>query len=72
MALCLAPAGCGVRGWGREGLGAGGAGNGAEGVDVDYARKWAPSIGQHSDDVLCKAGYSADEIGRLRKTGVVA
>jgi hypothetical protein len=31
--------GCGVRGWGRDGLGTGarGRGEGAEGVDVDYA-----------------------------------
>jgi hypothetical protein len=41
LALCLRlQRGCGVRGWGRDGLGAGGAGKGregAEGVDVDYA-----------------------------------
>jgi crotonobetainyl-CoA:carnitine CoA-transferase CaiB-like acyl-CoA transferase len=39
---------------------------------MSTTRKRAPSIGQHSDDVLCKAGYSADEIGRLRKAGVIA
>ena len=39
-AVPAAPAGGGVRGWGRDGLGNGRAGKGregAEGVDVDYA-----------------------------------
>jgi crotonobetainyl-CoA:carnitine CoA-transferase CaiB-like acyl-CoA transferase len=34
--------------------------------------KRAPSIGQHSDEVLREAGYSAGEISRLRESGVVA
>jgi crotonobetainyl-CoA:carnitine CoA-transferase CaiB-like acyl-CoA transferase len=25
-----------------------------------------PAIGEHTEDVLCEAGYSADEIERLR------
>jgi crotonobetainyl-CoA:carnitine CoA-transferase CaiB-like acyl-CoA transferase len=32
----------------------------------------APAIGQHSDAVLREAGYSTDDIGRLRALGVVA
>ena len=32
----------------------------------------APSLGQHSDEVLHEAGYSADEIRRLRALGVIA
>ena len=37
-ALCLRlQRGCGMRGWGRDGLGTGARGRGAEGVDVDYA-----------------------------------
>ena len=31
----------------------------------------APGVGQHSEEVLREAGYSADEIGRLRGSGVV-
>ena len=29
-------------------------------------------VGQHSEDVLREAGYSGDEIGRLRTLGVLA
>jgi formyl-CoA transferase len=36
------------------------------------APRRAPSIGEHSDAVLAEAGYSADEIGRLRSLGVLA
>jgi crotonobetainyl-CoA:carnitine CoA-transferase CaiB-like acyl-CoA transferase len=32
----------------------------------------APTVGQHSDDVLRDAGYTADEIGGLKKLGVLA
>jgi formyl-CoA transferase len=32
----------------------------------------APTVGQHSEDVLREAGYSADDIGRLRTLGVLA
>ena len=39
FALCLRlQRGCGVRGWGRDGLGTGARGRGAEGVDVAFAR----------------------------------
>jgi formyl-CoA transferase len=31
----------------------------------------APAIGQHTEDVLREAGYSADEVGRLRSLGVL-
>jgi len=31
----------------------------------------APALGQHSEAVLCGAGYSADEIASLRRSGVV-
>lgn len=39
--MCAVPVGCGVRAWGPDGLGTGAQGRGregAEGVDVDYAR----------------------------------
>jgi formyl-CoA transferase len=42
-----------------------------EGVNKVPAKR-APSIGQHSDEVLREAGYSAGEIGRLRESGVLA
>ncbi len=32
----------------------------------------APFVGQHSEDVLREAGYSADEVARLRTLGVLA
>jgi formyl-CoA transferase len=32
----------------------------------------APAIGEHTDVVLREAGYSTDEIGRLRALGVLA
>jgi hypothetical protein len=46
-AVPAAPAGGGVRGWGRDGLGTGEAwgSEGAEGVDVDYAQKEPPFHG---------------------------
>jgi formyl-CoA transferase len=42
-----------------------------DGVDKVAARR-APSVGQHNETVLREAGYSADEIERLRGLGVVA
>ncbi|MGE0225223.1 MAG: CaiB/BaiF CoA transferase family protein [Acetobacteraceae bacterium] len=42
-----------------------------EGVDK-LAPQRAPALGQHSAVVLAEAGYSADEIGRLRSLGVLA
>jgi crotonobetainyl-CoA:carnitine CoA-transferase CaiB-like acyl-CoA transferase len=36
------------------------------------APRYAPTVGQHSEDVLRDAGYSVDEIGRLRTLGVLA
>lgn len=42
-----------------------------EGVDK-VAPQRAPALGQHSESVLARAGYSADEIGRLRSLGVLA
>jgi alpha-methylacyl-CoA racemase len=36
-----------------------------------YARP-APALGQHTDEVLAEAGFSAGEIARLREDGVVA
>jgi crotonobetainyl-CoA:carnitine CoA-transferase CaiB-like acyl-CoA transferase len=42
-----------------------------EGVDKVPPR-YAPKVGQHSEEVLSDAGYSADEIGRLRSLGVLA
>ena len=40
--------------------------------EAKVAPRRAPTVGQHSEDVLHDAGYSADEIGRLRKQGVLA
>ena len=31
----------------------------------------APNLGEHTDDVLRGAGYTADDVTRLRTTGVV-
>ena len=42
-----------------------------DGVDKVAPRR-APGLGQNTDDVLRQAGYSADEIGRMRSAGVVA
>jgi crotonobetainyl-CoA:carnitine CoA-transferase CaiB-like acyl-CoA transferase len=42
-----------------------------EGVNKIPAQR-APSIGQHSDEILRDAGYSVDEIARLRGSGVLA
>jgi crotonobetainyl-CoA:carnitine CoA-transferase CaiB-like acyl-CoA transferase len=36
------------------------------------ARPFAAALGEHSDQVLEQAGYSADEISRLRRAGVVS
>jgi len=57
--LCLRlPRGCGVRGWGRDGLGTGAQGRGREGaqsVDVDYA----PELpGAHVGRAACPTGPS--------------
>ena len=32
---------------------------------------WAPTLGQHTDEVLTELGYSAEEIAQWRKDGVV-
>ena len=42
-----------------------------EGVDKVPPRR-APALGQHSDTVLREAGYSADDVSRLRSLGVLA
>ena len=42
-----------------------------DGVDKIAPRR-APGIGQDSDAVLAEAGYSADQIGKLRALGVLA
>ena len=42
-----------------------------EGEDK-VAPRYAPTVGEHSEDVLRGAGYSADEIGQLRELGVLA
>jgi crotonobetainyl-CoA:carnitine CoA-transferase CaiB-like acyl-CoA transferase len=42
-----------------------------DGVDKVPAQR-APSVGQHNRSVLLEAGYSADDIERLRGLGVVA
>jgi crotonobetainyl-CoA:carnitine CoA-transferase CaiB-like acyl-CoA transferase len=35
------------------------------------ARRRAPLLGEHTDEVLGEAGYSADEIASLRRSGVI-
>jgi alpha-methylacyl-CoA racemase len=35
-------------------------------------RRAAPALGQHTDEVLREAGFSADEIEKLRRTGAAA
>jgi formyl-CoA transferase len=40
--------------------------------EAKVAPRRAPSLGQHSEDVLREAGYDPDEIARLRKLGVLA
>jgi len=32
---------------------------------------WAPALGQHTEEVLLEAGYSWDDIGRLREDGAI-
>jgi formyl-CoA transferase len=32
----------------------------------------APSVGQHNESVLREAGYSSDDVERLRGLGVIA
>jgi crotonobetainyl-CoA:carnitine CoA-transferase CaiB-like acyl-CoA transferase len=39
--------------------------------EAKVAPRRAPGVGQHSEEVLRQAGYSADEIGRLQGLGVV-
>ena len=39
--------------------------------ETKVAPQRAPSVGQHTDAILREAGYSADDIGRLRDKGVV-
>ena len=34
-------------------------------------RRRAPTLGEHSDEILCELGYSAEEIGALRQSGAV-
>lgn len=42
-----------------------------DGVDK-VAPRYAPKVGQHSEEVLRGAGYSADDVARLRTLGVLA
>lgn len=39
--------------------------------EAKVAPRRAPKLGEHSEDVLRDAGYSADEIGALRSAGIV-
>jgi formyl-CoA transferase len=40
--------------------------------ETKVAPRYAPKVGQHSEEVLREAGYSGDEIGKLRTLGVLA
>jgi crotonobetainyl-CoA:carnitine CoA-transferase CaiB-like acyl-CoA transferase len=35
-------------------------------------RQAPPTLGQHSEAILCEMGYTRDEIGQLAATGVIA
>jgi len=37
---------------------------------ADAARP-APAIGQHTEDVLAEAGYTREDVARLRQAGVL-
>ena len=39
--------------------------------ETKEAPRRAPSVGQHTDEVLQEAGYSTNDIGRLRAIGVL-
>jgi formyl-CoA transferase len=39
--------------------------------ETKVAPRRAPSVGQHTDEVLQEAGYSTGDIGRLRAIGVL-
>src|SRR5262245_51051109 len=39
--------------------------------DTKVTPRRAPLVGQHTDEVLCEAGYSQTEIGQLRALGVL-
>ena len=39
--------------------------------ETKVAPRRAPAVGQHTDAILAEAGYSADDIGRLRSLGVL-
>jgi len=41
-----------------------------DGVDKVAPRR-APDLGQHSAEVLAQAGYSADDIGRMKSSGII-
>jgi crotonobetainyl-CoA:carnitine CoA-transferase CaiB-like acyl-CoA transferase len=36
------------------------------------ATPWAPTAGQHTDEILLGAGCTDDEVARLRADGVIA
>ena len=40
--------------------------------ETKVAPRRAPAVGQHSEEVLREAGYSAEDIERLRSLGVLA
>ena len=39
--------------------------------EVKTTPRHAPALGEHSEDVLREAGYSADEVGEMRAAGVI-
>ena len=39
---------------------------------ADPGRRPGPVLGEHTDEVLAAAGYSAEEIGQLHENGAVA
>ena len=40
-------------------------------VDGQRVPRQPPRLGEHTDTILADLGYSADEINKLRETGVV-
>lgn len=45
---------------------------GLAGVRAEAVARRAPALGEHTDEVTAEAGFTRDEIGRMRRAGVLA